>query len=104
MPISINPFTGEIITRYPEMNEKDLIQKIEQNHLAWQEFRWSSLSERAQRLMVLNKLLLLEQDHLSELITLEMGKPISQSRAELQKCAWLCEYYAENGPLSWKKK
>jgi succinate-semialdehyde dehydrogenase/glutarate-semialdehyde dehydrogenase len=97
MPISINPFTGEIITRYPEMNEKDLIQKIEQNHLAWQEFRWSSLSERAQRLMVLNKLLLLEQDHLSELVTLEMGKPISQSRAELQKCAWLCEYYAENG-------
>ncbi|HWR25048.1 MAG TPA: NAD-dependent succinate-semialdehyde dehydrogenase, partial [Methanosarcina sp.] len=60
--------------------------------------KWSSLSveERSKYLINLSELLRQKIDFYAEIITKEMGKPIKQSKSEIEKCAWLCDYYAEN--------
>lgn len=92
MFISENPVTNEIIKEYPFDN--DLDSKLEQANLTYLKF--SNFS-------ILNRILLIEQlakeldknsEKLSSLISLEMGKPIKQSRAEVAKSIYLCKYYS----------
>lgn len=96
MPISINPFTGERISRYEEMDVQLLEKRIADNFKRWKEYRFSHLNERVQMLQKLRKLLGEQKNELALLISTEMGKPIRQSIAEIEKCQWLCDYYAEN--------
>ncbi len=55
-----------------------------------------SVEERAKYFLNVGEVLRLNVDNYAKIITTEMGKPIRQSRNEVQKCAWLCDYYAEN--------
>ena len=97
MPIkSINPYNYEILAEFEEYSD----QKIERALiLADKSFReWKKTSFNTRRALMLNCAELLEDriDQLAETITLEMGKVISESRAEIKKCAWVCQYYADN--------
>jgi len=66
-------------------------------HLAQRSWSAQSLAERATRLRELGRLLGAERDRLALLATREMGKVIRESRAEVEKCAWVCEHYAQRG-------
>ncbi len=94
---SVNPATGEKIKAYPEMSASEvegILQKADQAFSAW---RRSSFSERAHALQKAAAGLRRDKDAYAALMAQEMGKPLAQGRAEAEKCAWVCDYYAENG-------
>ncbi|MFA6598562.1 MAG: NAD-dependent succinate-semialdehyde dehydrogenase [Ignavibacteriaceae bacterium] len=96
MIYSIDPTTEEIIAEYEEYSDEKILRYIEKAEEAYQFHHRLSLDKRIE--LMLNAALILEKqkEALSHLMTLEMGKPIAQSRAEVEKCVWLCKYYCEN--------
>ncbi|NOX86108.1 MAG: NAD-dependent succinate-semialdehyde dehydrogenase [Chlorobi bacterium] len=93
---SVNPFTGQVIAEYDEHNSGQVSQIISETDRAFSEWKKSSFKERSRRMRKLGSLLREHKEAFAVLITSEMGKIISESSAEIEKCAWLCEYYAEH--------
>lgn len=97
MPIqSIDPSNGDLLRKFTPLTEEVLQRKIAQAHDAFIAYGDVPLSHRALCMRKLATLLEQETEDLAFLITREMGKPISQSRAEVVKCASACRFYAEN--------
>lgn len=96
--ISRNPATGEIIARYPMQNAAELEQSLATSANAFAAWRHSAMSTRVTVLRQLGEQLRQREAELTRSITLEMGKPVAQARAEVLKCASLCDWYAEHGP------
>jgi len=93
--ISKNPATGETLKQYQEMSPQEVQGAIETAHEAFLSWRTCSFEARAAPMRKAAEILRGEQEALARLMTQEMGKPIKQARAELQKCAWVCDFYAE---------
>lgn len=93
---TINPYTGKIIAGYPEHNNADIDRIIEKTDKAFENWRRLSFSKRAVFTKKMGQLLRKSKEVYAELITSEMGKIISEAKAEIEKCVWLCDYYAEN--------
>ncbi|MDT3401865.1 NAD-dependent succinate-semialdehyde dehydrogenase [Mucilaginibacter terrae] len=93
---SVNPANGKTIKSYPTHTPNELNNKITQTHQAWLQWRNSEPLHRAQLLHELAATLIKRKDELAELMALEMGKPIKQGAAEIDKCAAVCTYYADN--------
>lgn len=94
---SINPFTGEVIREYEETSSSEaglLISSADSTFLKWRE---QSFHARAEKLKKAALILHERKNEYALLMAKEMGKPVLQGRAEAEKCAWACEYYAENG-------
>ncbi len=92
---SINPSTGLHIADYPDTKPAELERTISDAHEAFMEWRSAALSERTDFLKRLGDILRRRKDELAGLMAAEMGKPLAQGRAEAEKCAWVCDYYAE---------
>jgi succinate-semialdehyde dehydrogenase / glutarate-semialdehyde dehydrogenase len=96
MPLkTVNPANEEVIQEFDELSDSELEGKISKADAAYQEWRERSFSERAVPFLKAAELLKKNSREYGELMTLEMGKPITQAIAEAEKCAWVCEYYAE---------
>lgn len=93
---TINPATGQVIQSYDEMSSAQVNGIINDVHDAHQQWRNSDFSKRRQQLLALADLLQQRAQDFANIITQEMGKPISQARAEVDKCVALCEYYAQH--------
>lgn len=93
---SINPTTGETLRNYDEHTEKGALSIINVVDKAWQSWKQTSFDQRSERMTNLAFLLRSQRDELARTITLEMGKVFREARAEVEKCAWVCEYYARN--------
>lgn len=97
MPLeSINPATESPIARYDEMSPDDVRERLHRADAAQQAWKHVGFDERADRLRALAEVLRDETDTLARLATEEMGKPLTQAKAEVEKCAIGCEYYAEH--------
>ena len=94
---SINPHNNELLKEYSEDSPKEVLEKITQAQATYKNWKEVSIDIRAKKLLSLAKALRDQKDDLSRLATLEMGKPLAQAKAEVEKCAWLCEHYAEKG-------
>lgn len=94
---AINPATGKTLKTYTAYTAKQASAKIDETHKAWLEWRKTTFKQRADLLKKAAKLLLKNKQTYAELMTAEMGKPILQGIAEVEKCAACCTYYAENG-------
>ena len=94
---SINPFNEKVLTEFEEDSQPELGQKISQAAKTFDHWKEVSMEERVSLLFSLAKELRSQSGKLAELATLEMGKPIKQAESEVEKCAWLCEHYTENG-------
>ena len=92
----INPATGEQVISYEEMRPGEVHETIDQAHTAFLKWRRRSFSERAGMMKEAARVLRDNEDGYAKLMAKEMGKPVREGRAEAQKCAWVCEYYAEN--------
>lgn len=93
---TVNPATGELIKEYAEMSTEEVVGIIEKANIAQPLWAKKSFEQRAAYLIRISSLLKERKESLGNLMSLEMGKPIAQSIAEVEKCAWVCEYYAEN--------
>ena len=93
---SINPVTGEQIDSYEAATESSIEDALTRASDAYQSWRKRSLRERERMLTDVADVLRERKDEYAELMTREMGKPISQARAEVEKCAWVCEHYAQH--------
>jgi len=93
---SINPYNQEIVFEIAEFDKKEVekaIDKAEAQYKIWKE---AHFSERAILMRAVGEELRNNSHEYAEIITQEMGKPITQAVAEVQKCAALCDFYAEN--------
>src|SRR5712691_4995365 len=97
MPIaSINPATGETLKTFEALSDSEIDHKIAAAAEAFIKHRRTSFSERAEKMMRAAKILEDDKKGLSETMTTEMGKPIKAAIAEVEKCASVCRFYAEN--------
>ena len=96
MQRAINPATGELIHEYPEHDELELNERLAKAQEAFNSWRRFDFEERARHLSAVADRLRENTDRLARLITEEMGKPIAASESEVDKCAWGCDFYAEN--------
>ena len=97
MPIeSINPYTGRRLRRFPAFSWAKTERLLSQAHRAAPAWQATSFAHRAGVLRRAAALLRERQHELARLMALEMGKPVTDGRAEVQKCAACCEYYAEH--------
>ncbi|MDE3095837.1 MAG: NAD-dependent succinate-semialdehyde dehydrogenase [Chloroflexota bacterium] len=98
MPIrSINPATEETIAEFHEHTPEQVEQMLAAAERASRDWRRTPFDERARLLRATAAHLRGERPHYAALITAEMGKPITEAEAEVEKCAWCCDYYADMG-------
>lgn len=93
---SFNPYDGEQVGSYAPLSEQELTEKLNRSETAFKSWQKVSLTERCQLIKKAGQVLRDNVEEYAKMITLEMGKPISESRGEVNKCAWVCDYYAEN--------
>ena len=96
MLISINPSTGKPINTFAEMTGTEIEKIISSVNEACKTWKSVSFKERSKLMRKAADVLRKKKEIYSQLMTDEMGKPIKQSFAEVEKCAWVCEYYADN--------
>jgi len=101
MQTSLNPWSGEILATFAQHNHAQITNKLEQARLANQQ--WSvrvPVFSRTDFVEQLAKLLRAQREPLAQLITAEMGKRYQESLAEIDKCAYLCDVFAQNA-MQW---
>lgn len=94
----IDPATGDVTGTYPETAPEELDAVVERADAAQLLWRETPLQERAAVLRAAAGLLRRDKTGLARLVTSEMGKPVAEAEAEVEKCALGCEFYAEHGP------
>lgn len=95
---SINPYNGKKIKEYTSLSSEELNTKLETSSEAFEEWSKTSLAYRCNLIKKAGLVLRENTEEYVQTITSEMGKPISESRSEIEKCAWVCDYYAEHAP------
>ena len=95
MLVSINPATGNQIQEYSELTELERNQRIQESSDAFPAWRDLSYQARGKHLKSVAAQLRANQSHLANLMTIEMGKPVKEALAEVEKAAWCLTHYAE---------
>jgi succinate-semialdehyde dehydrogenase/glutarate-semialdehyde dehydrogenase len=93
---SVNPATGDAITTYDETTPDAAAGAVEQAHATFQAWRRTTFAERARHMTRTAEILRQRKAQLAHLMATEMGKPLVQGAAEVEKCASACDYYAGN--------
>lgn len=94
--VAINPATGETVSTHQELTNTELGKAITQTAKAARAWRKTSFAERAALMRKASAVLRARADEFATLMAHEMGKPVTQGRGEIEKCAWVCEYYADH--------
>src|SRR5699024_10690070 len=93
---SINPYNNQVLKTFEEYSKAEIESTIQEADAAFRDWQHADFDHRAQ-LMHNCALVLREDKHeYAEIMSLEMGKRFSEALAEVEKCAWVCDYYAEN--------
>ncbi|MBQ0786438.1 MAG: NAD-dependent succinate-semialdehyde dehydrogenase [Oceanihabitans sp.] len=93
---SVNPYNQKVIKSYTLNSEEEVFSKLKTAEKIFKDWQTKEVSKRALLLFKVGTILEERLEALSQLITLEMGKPIKESRAEINKCIFLCDFYATN--------
>ena len=95
---SINPATGDVLDTFDETSVNETERAIAAAHAAFLEWRRQPFAERSRLMREAGRVLRARRAELARTMTLEMGKPIVQGEAEVDKCATTCDYFAEHAP------
>ncbi len=93
---SIDPSTGRLVTTWDLLRPRQIALKVDRAAVAARAWRDTPLDVRTGHLRAIAEVLRSSVEDLAPFMTREMGKPIAEARGEVNKCAWVCEYYAEN--------
>lgn len=93
---TINPSTGKIIQHYDLHNAHQIAKIINDGHGSYQHWRRTNFSTRKASMLVMAKCLRERKEDIAKLMACEMGKPVTAGKLEVEKCAWVCEHYAEH--------
>ena len=93
---TVNPATEEVLATFAPHTPEQVDEALGQAQDAFLAWRRRSISDRAVPMRRLGALLRERADRYAKLMTVEMGKPITEAKAEIEKCAWNCEFYADN--------
>ena len=93
---SINPATGEVVKTYESHTNEGTEKIINAVDKSWHHWRSTSFMFRSQLMQSVSSLLRTRKKELARLMALEMGKVLKEGMAEIEKCAWVCDYYANN--------
>jgi succinate-semialdehyde dehydrogenase / glutarate-semialdehyde dehydrogenase len=94
--VSKNPYTGEVKNEYPFATHKQIEEAIETGHRGFSQWKTLSYKQRGTYFMKLAEVMRAQKTELAAMLTFEMGKPLKESLAELDKSILCCEYYANN--------
>lgn len=93
---SVFPYTGDVIAEYPLMDNEAIERALQMAELGFKQWRHSNYQQRGDVILKVAAILKQNKQQLATLITHEMGKVIGESIAEIEKCAYACEYYANH--------
>ncbi len=96
---TINPATGKVIATYDNETPEQVSQKVKAAREALPKWRNLELSERTDYMRRLGRVMRKRREEYARVVTEEMGKPLRQSLAEIEKCSWVCDYYAEHAEV-----
>ena len=94
---SIDPADGGLLETYEVFDDARIDAALDTSHAAFRRWRTSPVSEREELMSAVARELRAAAEELSTTVSREMGKPITEAKAEVEKCAWACEHYAEMG-------
>ena len=94
---SIDPANGETFQTYKVFDDGQIDAALDTAHAAWRRYRTAPWSIRAELMNGVARELRARENELAKTVSREMGKPISEAEAEVEKCAWAAEHYAEHG-------
>ncbi|WP_299707569.1 NAD-dependent succinate-semialdehyde dehydrogenase [uncultured Pontibacter sp.] len=93
---TINPATDEVIKTFQAHSAAQVEEKLKAADKAFDNWKRTSFEERAKHMLRCAEILEQDAEKYGRIITLEMGKPLKDATAEVQKCAKVCRYYADN--------
>jgi acyl-CoA reductase-like NAD-dependent aldehyde dehydrogenase len=93
---SLDPATEEVLATFELFNAVQIDEALTAAHTAFHSWRETNFAERRSLLQRVAAYLRAHKTELGRIASLEMGKPLSESEAELEKCAWNCDFYADN--------
>ena len=93
---SINPFDQSVVEQYEEFSPTRVQEKLQRSSAAFKDWRKTSFARRGELMRNVSRLLKQNKEQYARMITLEMGKVLSESRAEVEKSADGCLYFSEN--------
>jgi len=102
--LSINPYSGEIIQSYPEYSSGEVDTILSQVDQAFQQWKLKSFEERSMLMRNLQAKLLEKKGDLATIMVAEMGKVFREAIGEIEKCALVCSYYADNAGMFLKNE
>ncbi|MEO0948974.1 MAG: NAD-dependent succinate-semialdehyde dehydrogenase [Cyanobacteria bacterium J06641_5] len=95
---TVSPATGEQLKVFSPLSAAEIDAKIARAHDAFAVYRHTSFAQRSRWLQRAAEILEAERQRFAELMVAEMGKPVREALAEVDKCAWVCSHYAEQAP------
>ncbi len=101
---SINPANGKTVATYSEMKAKDAKAIINEVHNEWKSWRNTDFDHRAKLMHNAASVLRSHKEKYAHLMALEMGKVLKEGVSEIEKCAWVCDYYADNAAIFLKNE
>ena len=93
---STNPATEEVIKRFTEYSDEQIETALQKAQDTFTEWKTTSFTERSKLLKKVANILLDKKEQLAKVMALEMGKPLKGGIAEIEKCALVCNFYADN--------
>ena len=96
--ISVNPANLEILEHHTPLTQSQILNKINKSYSDYLDWKKVPIDEKSNFLLQIASSLKNNVDYHALLISSEMGKPIREARLEVEKCVWVCQYYAENAP------
>lgn len=96
--VTVNPANEQVIHEYENMTNEQVTRIVDKSRIAFKEWK-GDIRKRSMILLRLAEQLRKDKEHLAKIASEEMGKPIKESRSEIEKCAWAVEFYSYNGDI-----
>lgn len=93
---TVNPATGETLKTFTPLTDQEIESKLARAQMAFEQYRQIPMAQRSQWLHQAAEILTSRKTEFGQLMTLEMGKTLASAIAEVEKCAWVCRFYADH--------